>query len=117
MEIPFANLSSIPGGYPRLYFLFLTWKIGMMHFELATDEEVDLARRNPKAVLPGAPLMRPAPWCWGSLGTNQMGKAKTSGVSLPLKKPKRGKRMGPITPKVVLDSDVDVDDEVPSDIE
>ncbi|RPD71258.1 hypothetical protein L226DRAFT_468968, partial [Lentinus tigrinus ALCF2SS1-7] len=115
MDIPFTNLSSIPGGYQRVRFLYLTWKIGIMRFEPATEDEIDLARRNPKAVLPGSPLMRPAPWCWGSLGTNQMGKAKVNGVSRPLKKPKRGKRLGPISPKLVLDSDVGKDEEVRSD--
>lgn len=115
LNIPFANLSSIPGGNERIRFLYMMWNIGVLRFEAATDDDVDLARRNPKAVLPGSPLTRPAPLCWGSLGTNQMGRAKPNGVALPLKRRKRGKRTGPISPKLVLDSDIDPEDEVHSD--
>ncbi|RDX44162.1 hypothetical protein OH76DRAFT_1360023 [Lentinus brumalis] len=114
-NIPFTNLSSIPGGQPTIRCLLLAWKLGILRFEPATEDEIDLARRNPDAVLPGAPPLQPAPFCWGSLGTNQMRKAKKNGVSLPLKKPLRGKRVGPISPKLVLDSDMGEDEEVCSD--
>ena len=52
-NIPFANLSAIPGGQPAIRFLLALWRVGILRFEPAADEYIDLARRNADAVMPG----------------------------------------------------------------
>ena len=110
-NIPFADPSAIPGGQPTMRFLLALWDVGILRFEPATAEEIDLARRNPDAVLPGAPPALPAPFCWGPFGRNDIGlgrpRPKTNPLGLPLRRPKNG----PKTPKLLLDSDVE-DDEI-----
>ncbi|PIL37670.1 hypothetical protein GSI_01364 [Ganoderma sinense ZZ0214-1] len=110
-NIPFADPSNIPGGQPTIRFLLALWDVGILRFEPATADDIDLARRNPAAVLPGTPPVRPAPFCWGPFGRNDIGlgrlRPKTNPLGLPLRRPKNG----PKTAKLVLDSDVD-DDEI-----
>ncbi|OJT06315.1 hypothetical protein TRAPUB_2833 [Trametes pubescens] len=116
--IPFGDPSDIPGGQPVIGRLLALWKSGELHFEPASEEERMLARRDPKAVLPGKPLERPAPRCWGPCGRNDMKKARkprpvvnANGRVIH----QRRKRLGPITPKIVLgESDLDENDEVRS---
>lgn len=116
--IPFTNLSNIPGGQAPLRLLLAMWDTGILRFEDASDEERELAKRNPSAVFPGEPPALPAaPLCWGPFGTDQIGKQTGRGryrhthnppplVRLPIRRVKRG----PKTPKLILDSDVeDVD--------
>ncbi|KAM5541960.1 hypothetical protein V8D89_004285, partial [Ganoderma adspersum] len=106
-NIPFADPSAIPGGQPTIRFLIALWDVGILRFEPATAEEIDLARRNPDAVLPGTPPAIPAPFCWGPFGRNDIGlgrlRPKTNPLGLPLRRPKNG----PKTPKLLLDSDVE----------
>ncbi|PIL33140.1 hypothetical protein GSI_04589 [Ganoderma sinense ZZ0214-1] len=110
-NIPFADPSAIPGGQPTMRFLLALWDAGILRFEPATPEEIDLARRNPDAVCPGIPPVRPAPFCWGPFGRNDIGlgrhRPKTNPLGLPLRHPKNG----PKTAKLVLDSDAE-DDEI-----
>ncbi|KAI1792047.1 hypothetical protein LXA43DRAFT_859192, partial [Ganoderma leucocontextum] len=52
--VPFGNLSDVPGGQPVMELLLALWTSGMLRFEEASEDEVDLAVSNPTAVLPGA---------------------------------------------------------------
>ena len=114
-RIPFANLSSIPGGQGPLRLLLAMWDVGILRFEDASDEERELAKRNPAAVLPGEPPVLPAPLCWGPFGTNQMGMQTGRGryrhtyhhEDPPTRVPVRRVKRGPKTPKLILDSDVE----------
>lgn len=114
--IPFGDPSDIPGGQPVIGRLLELWKSGELHFEPSSEEERMLARRDPKAVLPGEPLERPAPRCWGHCGRNDMKKARkprplvdTNGNMIR----RRRKKLGPTTPKIVFgESDIDENDEV-----
>lgn len=115
--VPFGNLSSIPGGEPVMEFLLSLWLDGTMYFAPADDDYRDLAKRNPKAVLPADPPPRKAPKCWGSCGRNDIGKGRARPVTNPEGKPLRRKKDGPKTPKICLDSDVEDSDEVESDVE
>ncbi|KAI1791770.1 hypothetical protein LXA43DRAFT_1010461 [Ganoderma leucocontextum] len=54
--VPFGNLSDVPGGQPVMDLLLALWTSGMLRFEEASEDEVDLAVSNPTAVLPGAPI-------------------------------------------------------------
>ncbi|KAI1784072.1 hypothetical protein LXA43DRAFT_1044086, partial [Ganoderma leucocontextum] len=54
--VPFGNLSDVPVGQPVMELLLTLWTSGMLRFEEASEDEVDLAVWNPTAVLPGAPL-------------------------------------------------------------
>ncbi len=113
-NIPFADPSAIPGG---MRFLLALWDVGILRFEPATAEEIDLARRNPDTVLPGTPPALPAPFCWGPFGRNDIGlgrlRPKTNPLGLPLRRPKTG----PKTPKLLLDSDVDDDEIAETEVE
>ncbi|KAI0747518.1 hypothetical protein C8Q74DRAFT_1311973 [Fomes fomentarius] len=53
LNIPFGNLSHIGGGQTSLAYLLALLNAGLLRFEPATDEEVELAGRNWTAVLPG----------------------------------------------------------------
>ncbi|KAL1948144.1 hypothetical protein VTO73DRAFT_12219 [Trametes versicolor] len=118
--IPFANLSDIPGGKAVMQRLLDLWASGELRFEPVDDEYIDLAKRNPKAVLPGKPLERPAPRCWSRLSRDDIGKARgraASGINPKTGKPYRRRKDGPKTPKVILDSDIDELDEISSDVD
>ncbi|PIL24499.1 hypothetical protein GSI_14254 [Ganoderma sinense ZZ0214-1] len=52
--VRFGNLSDVPGGQPEL--LLSLWTSGMLRFEDASEDDVDLAVSDPVAVLPGTPL-------------------------------------------------------------
>ncbi|KAI1786972.1 hypothetical protein LXA43DRAFT_848817, partial [Ganoderma leucocontextum] len=52
--VPFGNLSDVPGGQPVMDLLLALWTSGMLRFEEASEDDVDLAIVNPTAVLPGA---------------------------------------------------------------
>ncbi|KAI1782369.1 hypothetical protein LXA43DRAFT_1051502 [Ganoderma leucocontextum] len=116
-NIPFANPSDIVGGQPVLCFLLSLWHAGILRFETASDEDIDLARRNARAVLPGAPPTRPPPFCWGPFGRNDIGLGRLRPVTNPLGLPLRHPRNGPKTPKLILDSDVEDSDVVDSESE
>ncbi len=111
-DIPFGDLSRIPGGEPVMEFLTALWDSGELRFEPADAAHIDLARRNPHEVLPGRPVKLPAPNCWGRYPRNDLKLArfrpKTNPLGLPLKK---GRMVGAITPKLILD-EVDEADEV-----
>ncbi|KAM5529988.1 hypothetical protein V8D89_016297 [Ganoderma adspersum] len=97
--------TAIPGGQSTMRFLLALWAVGILRFEPATAEDIDLARRNPDAVLPGVPPALRAPFCWGPFGRNDIGlgrlRPKTNPLGLPLRHPKTG----PKTAKLLLDSD------------
>ncbi|KAM5538962.1 hypothetical protein V8D89_007391 [Ganoderma adspersum] len=114
-NIPFANPSDLLGGQPVLRFLLALWNAGILRFEPASDEDVDLARRNARAVLPGAPRARPPPFCWGPFGRNDIGLSRFRPVTNPMGLPLRHPRDGPKTPKLILDSDVEEEDVVDSE--
>ncbi|KAM5532953.1 hypothetical protein V8D89_013419 [Ganoderma adspersum] len=57
--VPFGNLSDVPGGQPVMELLLSLWTSGMLRFEEASEDDVDLAVSDPTAVLPGAPLATP----------------------------------------------------------
>ncbi|KAI1782085.1 hypothetical protein LXA43DRAFT_1069337 [Ganoderma leucocontextum] len=116
-NIPFANPSDLVGGQPVLRFLIALWNAGILRFEPATDEDIDLARRNARAVLPGAPPTRRAPFCWGPFGRNDIGLSRFRPVTNPLGLPLRHPRDGPKTPKLILDSDIEEEDVVDSESE
>ncbi|KAM5532944.1 hypothetical protein V8D89_013410 [Ganoderma adspersum] len=59
VDVRFGNLSDVPGGQPVMELLLSLWTSGMLRFEEASEEEIDLAVWNPTAVLPGAPLATP----------------------------------------------------------
>ncbi|EIW56705.1 uncharacterized protein TRAVEDRAFT_49524 [Trametes versicolor FP-101664 SS1] len=117
--IPFGNLSDIPGGQAVIQRLLDLWTSGKMYFERADEAFIDLAKRNPKAVMPGKPPVRPAPKCWGRQSRDDIGKARgrpASGINPKTGRPYRRRKDGPKTPKMILDSDIDLADEVESDI-
>ncbi|KAL1943689.1 hypothetical protein VTO73DRAFT_4134 [Trametes versicolor] len=117
--IPFGNLSDVPGGKPVMHYLLSLWVSGTLRFEEADENDIDLARRKPSAVLPGVPPELPAPRCWKRCGRNDMGKARYRPVKNPLRKPLRRRKDGAISPKIIWESDVDddEDEEVVSDME
>ncbi|KAI0706781.1 hypothetical protein C8T65DRAFT_651995 [Cerioporus squamosus] len=115
-NVPFGNLSDIPGGQQTLYSILITLNVGILRFEPVDDDFADLAKRNPKAVLPGAPVTRPAPWCWGPLGTDQIGTSTKNACFNSRGEPRRRVKDGPKTPKIVPDLDVEEDTEVESDV-
>ncbi|TFK79478.1 hypothetical protein K466DRAFT_559891 [Polyporus arcularius HHB13444] len=114
-DIPFGDLSAVPGGEPVMEFLTELWNRGELRFEDADAAHIDLARRRPLDVLPGHPVELPAPQCWGRYPRNDLKLArfrpKTNPLGLPLKK---GRMVGAITPKLILD-EIDDADEVSSD--
>ncbi|RPD70213.1 hypothetical protein L226DRAFT_493209, partial [Lentinus tigrinus ALCF2SS1-7] len=114
-DIPFGDLSRVPGGEPVMEFLTGLWDRGELRFEDADAAHIDLARRRPLEVLPGRPVKLPAPHCWGPYPRNDLKLArfrpKTNPLGLPLKK---GRMVGAITPKLILD-EVDEEDEVRSE--
>ncbi len=114
LNIPFGNLSDVPGGQESMHILLLLLNLGVLRFESVDDDFADLAKRNPIAVLPGAPVTRPPPWCWGPFGTNQMGTSTNNACFNSRGEPRRRAKEGPKTPKLVLDSDIE-DTEVRSD--
>nr|VWP02316.1 DEP domain-containing protein [Ganoderma boninense] len=57
--VPFGNLSDVPGGQPVMELLLALWTSGILRFEDASEDDVDLAVWNPTAVLPGTPLATP----------------------------------------------------------
>ncbi|PIL34694.1 hypothetical protein GSI_03474 [Ganoderma sinense ZZ0214-1] len=59
--VRFGNLSDVPGGQPVMELLLSLWTSGMLRFEDASEDDVDLAVSNPTAILPGAPLTTPQP--------------------------------------------------------
>lgn len=116
--IPFGNLSDIPGGQPIMQYLLDRWADGTIHFEKASESDIDLARRNPKAVLPGEPPKLHDPRRCGPYGRNDIGKSRYRPVTNPTGKPLRRPKNGAITPKLILNSDLedgDGDSEVESD--
>ncbi|KAL1938584.1 hypothetical protein VTO73DRAFT_11399 [Trametes versicolor] len=115
--VPFGNLSDIPGGQPVLEQLLSLWLEGKMYFEAVDDEYRDLAKRNPKAVLPAPPPKRKAPRCFGPCGRNDIGKGRARPVTNPEGRPLRRRKDGPLTPKICFDSDVEDSDEIDSDVE
>ncbi|KAI0349182.1 hypothetical protein OH77DRAFT_1432293 [Trametes cingulata] len=115
--IPFANLSDIPGGQPIMQYLLDRWADGTIRFVPANDIDIDLARRNPKAILPGVPPVLPAPRHWGPYGRNDIGKARHRPVTNPKGWPLRRRKDGAISPKLILDSDMEDDEELSSDVE
>ncbi|KAL1943274.1 hypothetical protein VTO73DRAFT_4349 [Trametes versicolor] len=117
--VPFGNLSDVPGGQPVMQRLLDLWASGVLRFEPADAAHIELARRNPRAVLPGTPPTLPAPRCWGRCGRNDMGRAHgrdPSGINPRTGRAYRRRRDGPKTPKIYLGSDVDEADEVDSDV-
>ncbi len=115
-DIPFANLSDIPGGEPIIEYLLNLWTTGMMRFVEATETDVDLAKRRYMDVCPGVPLKLPQPRCWGPFTRNDLGKARRRPVTNPMGLPLKRKRVGAITPKLVLD-EIDETDEVLSEVD
>ncbi|KAI0350967.1 hypothetical protein OH77DRAFT_1411925 [Trametes cingulata] len=115
--IPFGNLSDIEGGQPIMRYLLDHWTDGTIRFEPADERDIDLARRNPKAVLPGVPPVLRSPRRWGPYGRNDIGRARPRPVTNPEGRPLRRRKDGAITPKLILDSDVEDEDDVPSDVE
>ncbi|OSC96196.1 hypothetical protein PYCCODRAFT_1441201 [Trametes coccinea BRFM310] len=120
-NIPFGDLSSIPGGQPIISRLLDLWKMGKLYFRPATDEEKRLAWRNPEAVLPGRPVERPEPRSLGPYGRNDIGRPRSQPKIFDANgKPvgRRWKRLGAITPKLCLqDEIVDPEEELLSDDE
>lgn len=119
-SIPFGNLSDIPGGQPVIERLLELWEDGTIHFETADAAHIDLARRNPKAVLPGKPPPLPKPRAWGPYGRNDIGKRRRPPVvSAGVQGRKRRRRDGAITPKLILGegSDIDETEEIDSDFD
>ena len=106
-DIPFGNLSHVPGGEPIIGYLLALWKAGTLRFEPATEEDTDTARRNPRDILPGEPLPLRMPACWGPFGRNDMGKTRDA--------TKKKQRQGPLTQKLILDEPIGDEDEVESD--
>ncbi len=104
--IPFQNLSYVKGGKAVMQRLTDAWESGELHFEEATEEEVDLARRCPNAVLPGDAPVLPVPQCWGPFVRNDMGLTRD-----PTKKKQK---TGPKTPKIVPYEPVDDAEEIES---
>ncbi|OSD00678.1 hypothetical protein PYCCODRAFT_1346777, partial [Trametes coccinea BRFM310] len=76
-NIPFGDPSSIPGGRRIISRLLDLWKLGILHFRPATDEERRLAWRNPRAVLPGKPTKRPLHRSLGPFGRNDIGRPRS----------------------------------------
>ncbi|KAI0684142.1 hypothetical protein C8T65DRAFT_748961 [Cerioporus squamosus] len=117
-DIPFGDLSAIPGGEPVMEFLTELWNRGELRFEDADAAHIDLARRKPVDVLPGQPVELPAPRCWGPYPRNDLKLArfrpKTNPLGLPLKK---GRMVGAITPKLIFDEVDSEEDEVSSEEE
>ncbi|RPD57023.1 hypothetical protein L227DRAFT_614137, partial [Lentinus tigrinus ALCF2SS1-6] len=102
--ILFQNLSDVKGGKAAIKRLTNAWETGELRFEDATEDEVDLARRCPAAILPGDPPELPAPQCFGPFVRNDIGLTRD-----PTKKKQK---MGPKTPKIVLyESDDNTDPE------
>ncbi len=117
LDIPFGNLSHIGGGQTSLAFLLALFNAGVLRFEPATDEEVELAGRNWTAVLPGSPPMRPPPFCWRKMGRNDMGQTRERPVTNPLGLPLRRERNGPKSAKLILDDDISETEKISSDVE
>ncbi|KAI0745703.1 hypothetical protein C8Q76DRAFT_688707 [Earliella scabrosa] len=103
-DIPFGDPSSIPGGVPILQYLLDLWESGVLRFEEADADFIDLAKRNPKAVLPGRPIDLPAPRCWGPYPRDDLGLARARPVTNPEGRPLRKNWLvGALTPKVIDD--------------
>ena len=115
LNIPFGNLSDIPGGQQSLGTLLMLLNLGVLRFEPIDEDFADLAKRNPKAVLPGEPVTRPTPWGLGYFGTNQMGTSTKNACFNSRGQPRRRVKDGPKTPKYVVESEVEEDTEVESD--
>lgn len=63
-NIPFRDFNSIRGGNAVLRKLIRLWNKRVLRFERATSEDIETAKRDPRAVLPGAaktPPPAPAP--------------------------------------------------------
>ncbi|KAI9068292.1 hypothetical protein FKP32DRAFT_1587830 [Trametes sanguinea] len=117
--VPFGDPSDIPGGQPVISRLLELWRSGELHFEDATPLQQQLAVRDPRAVLPGEPLMLPEHRSATSYGRNDMGKARAQPNVVdedgePVER--RHKRLGAMSSKLVLD-EFDAEDEVTSDFE
>ncbi|KAM5542973.1 hypothetical protein V8D89_003357 [Ganoderma adspersum] len=54
--VPFGNLSDVPGGQPVMELLLRLWASGVLRFEDASEETIELAAADPSAVLPGTPI-------------------------------------------------------------
>ena len=115
LNIPFGNLSDIPGGQQSLGTLLMLLNLGVLQFEPVDEAFADLAKRNPKAVLPGELVTRPTPWGLGYFGTNQMGTSTKNACFNSRGQPRRRVKDGPKTPKYVVESEVEEDTEVESD--
>lgn len=115
-NIPFGNLSNVPGGQESMRSLLIVLNVGVLRFEPVDDDFADLVKRNPKAVLPGTPITRPAPWCFGPFGTDQIGTSTKNACFNSRGEPRRRVKDGPKTPKYVLDSDIEEDTEVESNV-
>lgn len=116
-DIAFANLSDIPGGEPVIQFLFDLWNAGTLRFVDASEDDLDLAKRRPMDVCPGVPPELPAPQCWGPYPRDDRKRARARPVTNPHGLPLRRKKLGAITPKLILDEPVDEADEVESEFE
>lgn len=53
-DIPFRDFNSVRGGNASLRRLLRRWRKGKLRFERATPEDIEAAKRDPSAVLPGA---------------------------------------------------------------
>ena len=118
-DIPFGDPSAIPGGIPVLEHLVDLCERGIIHFAAADAEHINLARRNPLAVLPGKPVKPRKFQQWGRFPRNDLGRARARPVTNPFGLPlKKRWLVGAITPKLILDeADEEWEDEVLSEIE
>lgn len=53
-NIPFRDFNSVRGGNASLRRLLRRWRKGKLRFERATPEDIEAAKRDPSAVIPGA---------------------------------------------------------------
>ncbi|OJT15284.1 hypothetical protein TRAPUB_8155 [Trametes pubescens] len=58
-KIPFRNFNSLRGGNATLRMLICRWKDGKLRFERATPKDLELAKHDPSAILPGAAKNKP----------------------------------------------------------
>ncbi|KAI0750299.1 hypothetical protein C8Q80DRAFT_682273 [Daedaleopsis nitida] len=102
-DIAFGNLSDVVGRKGQIWLMLALWDVGILRFEPATEEEVELGKRSPREVLPGSPWMRTSFGVGPALGRDTIkkntGKARRGPRGLPRRK------NGPKTPKTVEDSD------------
>lgn len=60
-NIPFRDFNSVRGGNASLRRLLRRWRKGKLRFERATPEDIEAAKRDPSAVIPGAAKKKTRP--------------------------------------------------------